>query len=223
MLTRLNYCRIAFLVLAVLILAGNTFAAPTEKLVYSFPGPAHGVHPDGGLIADADGNLYGTTTLGGADKHGAVFELSPPAAPGGAWTETVLYSFQGSPLDGALPFGTLIFDKQGNLYGTTYSGGNNDRGSIFELSPPVAPGGVWTETVLWLFGANGRAGSVAHGQAGHRPEWQSLRNHLWPFKPRRLPLRAGLRAGKAEGGGGMGGTDSLQIWRDGRRWSLSRA
>src|SRR5579864_7691854 len=97
-------------------------SAPVEQVLHSFQGGTDGYNPDGGLVADAAGNLYGTSTWGGPDTaapYGSVFELSPPSAAGGDWTKTVLYSFQGGPNDGATPFGTLIFDKAGNLYGTT--------------------------------------------------------------------------------------------------------
>jgi uncharacterized repeat protein (TIGR03803 family) len=139
---------IAFLVLAVLILSGNTFAAgPTEKVIYSFLGTPDGSRAESALVADAAGNLYGTTSDGGPDS-GTVFELSPPATAGGAWTETILYSFPSG--DGSLPGDGLIFDKLGNLYGTTSAPPNN---TVFELSPPSTPGGAWTHTVIWTFSA----------------------------------------------------------------------
>lgn len=107
-----------------------------------------------GLIFDAAGNLYGTTTMGGTYDMGTVFELSP--AQGGGWTETILYSF-GSGTDGAYPYYSgVIFDAAGNLYGTTSSGGthncqgNGGCGTVFMLTP--AAGGAWTETVLYNFG-----------------------------------------------------------------------
>jgi uncharacterized repeat protein (TIGR03803 family) len=77
-----------------------------------------------------------------------VFELSPTAK--GSWTETILYNFNGT--DGSQPYGGLIFDTSGNIYGTTYQGGDNDNATVFELSP-IASGG-WTETVLHSFACN---------------------------------------------------------------------
>ena len=104
---------------------------------------ADGLQPKGGLIFDSHGNLYGTTSGGGANGAGAVFELSPGG--GGSWTETVLYSF--CPVsgcsDGAAPVNALVQDAQGNLYGSVDGGGANAYGGIFELSP--AGGGFWTE------------------------------------------------------------------------------
>jgi uncharacterized repeat protein (TIGR03803 family) len=127
----------------------------TEKVLYSFKRDGYAVKPYGGLILDGAGNLYGTTAFGGKSILGSVFELSP--AEGGEWTETVLQSFNDVREEGSEPFGSLIFDQAGNLYGTTYSGGSDNRGVVFELAP--AGDGTWKETVLHSFskyGANGR-------------------------------------------------------------------
>lgn len=142
--------RAALLLTAMLIFAATAFAT-TAKVVYSFQGSPDGSAPQASLVADSAGNLYGTTTFGGSN-FGTVFELSPPATAGGAWTETILYAFQ-SHNDGEFPTGTLVFDKQGNLYGTTQQGGSGNvgTGTIFELSPPATTGGAWTETILWTF------------------------------------------------------------------------
>jgi uncharacterized repeat protein (TIGR03803 family) len=100
-------------------------------VLFSFGGGSDGGYPDAGLIADAKGNLYGTTEFGGADCDGTgngcgtVFKLTPKGK------ETVLYSFDGS--GGANPRGGLIVDAKGNLYGTTYVGGAHNRGTVFEL------------------------------------------------------------------------------------------
>ncbi len=122
-------------VLTLLIASVNSLASgPAEKVLHKFTGPPDGEYPQGALVPDANGNLYGTAVFGGScavsvKGCGIVFELSPPAVPGGDWTETILYTFTGGS-DGANPSGTLIFDKQGNLYGTR-------NGGIFELSPPA--------------------------------------------------------------------------------------
>ena len=88
------------------------------------------------------GNLYGATLVGGVNDLGAVYQLSPPATEGGAWTETVIFSFSG--LDGTLPFGRLQFDQNGLLYGTTSGGGALQAGhciSAYAASPnPVFHG-----------------------------------------------------------------------------------
>jgi hypothetical protein len=99
-----------------------------EQVLYAFLGGSDGGNPSSGLIFDASGNLYGTTKQGGGGTAcgsnyagcGTAFELSSNS--NGGWTETILYSFQGSS-DGALRSSGLIFDHAGNLYGTTAQGG----------------------------------------------------------------------------------------------------
>jgi len=127
----------------------------TEKLLHSFSqNGKDGYEPLAGLILDATGNLYGTTSSGGVYGHGTVFEVSPAA--GEKWTEKVVYSFcsQSGCGDGDEPIGGLIFDPAGNLYGTTVTGGtgvcnNHGCGNVFELTPKA--GGGWTETSLYSF------------------------------------------------------------------------
>jgi uncharacterized repeat protein (TIGR03803 family) len=130
----------------------------TEKVLYSFQGGSDGAEPAAGLVFDNEGALYGTTGEGGSSNEGTVFQLKPPSSPGGSWTESVLFSFNGT--DGGGPYADLIFDKKGNLYGTTVSGGplscpnGNGKtgcGTVFELSPPSQPGGSWIESVLYNF------------------------------------------------------------------------
>lgn len=102
-----------------------------EKVLYSFITAADGAVPYAGLIRDAAGNLYGTTSLGGANHYGTVFELSPTGV--GKWTERVLRSFNGA--DGNDPQAGLIMDTVGNLYGTTVEGGAHRDGTVFEITP----------------------------------------------------------------------------------------
>jgi uncharacterized repeat protein (TIGR03803 family) len=103
-----------------------------ETVLHSFTG-ADGAQPNnGGLIFDAKGNLYGTTTHGGASSFGVAFKLAPNS--GGTWTETVLHSFTGRA-DGAAPFGSLILDAKGDLYGAAELGGTSDFGVVFKLTP----------------------------------------------------------------------------------------
>jgi uncharacterized repeat protein (TIGR03803 family) len=126
-----------------------------EKVLYSFcsaTGCPDGAGPNGSLIFDSAGNLYGTTVRGGAYSKkycigtcGTVFELTRGSH--GSWTERVIHSFRYS--DGADPFTGLIFDGSGNLYGTTEMGGAYGNGVAFELSSGTE--GTWTETVLHSF------------------------------------------------------------------------
>jgi uncharacterized repeat protein (TIGR03803 family) len=128
--------------------AGSAAAAPTETVLHSFTdGSSDGFQATSVLIADSNGNLYGTTQLGGASNGGVVFKLAPDGT-----TYTVLYSFCRLPScsDGRTPEAGLIADSAGNLYGTTTGGGVSTSlcagcGTVFKLSP----GG--TETVLHAF------------------------------------------------------------------------
>jgi uncharacterized repeat protein (TIGR03803 family) len=136
----------------VVTLAIGSFAQ-TETILHSFTGGSDGGFPQAGLIFDSKGNLYGTTTGGGTSSNctgcGTVFQLVPDS--NGAWTENVLYTFGSSAnlTDGVNPFGSVVFDSKGNLYGTTTGGGSSFAGTVFELSP--GSDGVWTEKVLYNF------------------------------------------------------------------------
>jgi uncharacterized repeat protein (TIGR03803 family) len=152
---------VAPFVFVVAFAAANSALAQKETVLYSFGiKAAEGATPWGSLIMDKAGDLYGTTSEGGAYGLGTVFKLSPPATKRGAWTGTVLYSFGSQPGDGATPYDSLVTDKDGNLYGTTYSGGANNVGTVFELSPEKT--GTWTETVLYNFGGAPNDGSLPY-------------------------------------------------------------
>ena len=139
----------------ILMLAGTLAASgPKETVLHQFGTGTDGAAAYGRVISGASGNLYGTTAFGGTDGAGIVFELTNPEGPGG-WTETVLYSFSGGS-DGSQPWGGLIFDAVGNLYGTTFEGGASNAGTVYELTPGT--GGAWTETVVYSF-AGGTDGS----------------------------------------------------------------
>jgi uncharacterized repeat protein (TIGR03803 family) len=138
-----------------MLLIASTSAAAKDKVLHSFSGP-DGYDPEGGLVTDAAGNFYGTTAVGGANNVGEVFELSPQAGDG--WKMQVIYSFKNDCVDGTAPFGTLVIDANGNLYGTTVAGGpysvctpDSGNGTVFELSPPAGGSGDWTETILHNF------------------------------------------------------------------------
>src|SRR5208337_266622 len=127
-------------------------AASKEKVLHNFGKGKDGVWPYAGLIFDQAGKLYGATTSGGAYGGGTVFQLTRGA--NGGWTERILHSFQNDGKDGYWPFGGVILDSDGNLYGTTTRGGESDYGTIFRLAP--AAKGNWTERVLHSFtGADG--------------------------------------------------------------------
>jgi uncharacterized repeat protein (TIGR03803 family) len=131
------------------------FAFAQETVIYQFgaAGSNDGGGPNGGLVFDATGNMYGTTVGGGSFGFGTVFELSP--LKDGTWQESILYNFCSAGNlcpDGQFPGAGVMFDASGNLYGTTTYGGAHLSGTVFELSPPSQPGGSWTEQVLWSFG-----------------------------------------------------------------------
>jgi uncharacterized repeat protein (TIGR03803 family) len=115
------------------------------NILHAFTGGDDGSSASAGrLIFDAAGNLYGVTTVGGAHGDGVVFEVTHLQ---GAWRLLPLYAFRDQP-DGALPYGGLIFDKNGNLYGTTYYAGANDVGTVYKLTPTNS---AWKENVLYSF------------------------------------------------------------------------
>jgi uncharacterized repeat protein (TIGR03803 family) len=143
------------------------------QIIYTFQGASHGEAPYGGLTFDAAGNLYGTTTIGGPDLGGGlVYELSP--TKDGKWKKTDLHRFakpDAPTYDGALPSSYLVFDKAGNLYGTTQLGGGNNYndcgettwgcGTVFELSPEGK--GKWKETQLHRFPEGNADGLMPYG------------------------------------------------------------
>jgi len=135
-----------------------------EKVLHGFDLYSDGFNPNAGLIFDASGNLYGTTSQGGRSNGlGTVFELTPKA--GGGWTEKILHTFTNKD-DGFNPEADLTFNASGNLYGTTYAGGSISSkcefgcGTVFELTPKA--GGGWTEKVLHRFNSNGKDGYQPH-------------------------------------------------------------
>jgi uncharacterized repeat protein (TIGR03803 family) len=122
----------------------SSSGAKTE--LHLFKGGKDGSGPQGFLILDSAGNLYGTTAAGGLHNSGTVFKIA-------GTTETVLHSF-GGQLDGTDPVAGLAIDGAGNLYGTTSFGGALGNGTVFELSPPSTLGGTWVESVLYSFGSS---------------------------------------------------------------------
>jgi uncharacterized repeat protein (TIGR03803 family) len=90
-----------------------------------------GINPEGDLIFDPPGNLYGTTVGGGAHGSGMVFTLTPQL--GGVWTETPLHVFNNSGKDGVAPSSGVVFDLQRNRYGTTSTGGKHGQGMVYQI------------------------------------------------------------------------------------------
>jgi uncharacterized repeat protein (TIGR03803 family) len=120
----------------------------SESLIYNFTGCSeYGAYSASGVIFDSHGNLYGTADFGGADGAGFVYELTPSDSEK-SWTETTLYSFTGGT-NGSTPIGGLVLDAEGNLYGTTESGGLYTYwGEVFKLTPNL---GTWTKTTIHSF------------------------------------------------------------------------
>ena len=119
------------------------------------------------MVPAPDGGFY--LSGAGGPAYGAVYLVSPPLAPGGAWTQSTLYAFAGAP-DAAYPLGNLILNQDGSLYGLTYGGGQYGYGTLYQLVPPSVDGGAWTENVLYSFasgGPNGQGiGSLVAGSGG---------------------------------------------------------
>jgi uncharacterized repeat protein (TIGR03803 family) len=130
--------RVWMLLLCALLMT-ITGTTPTEAqtltTLYTFLGSSDGGEPAAGLVMNAHGDLYGTTSQGGKQGSGTVFEVTPQG------TESVLYSFclKSGCSDGSLPlYGSLVMDSQGNLYGTTIEGGSYKRGTVFKVTPSGA-------------------------------------------------------------------------------------
>lgn len=141
-----------------LTLNNNSYS---ESVLHSFHSQADAANPQGAIVGDAKGALYGTTFNGGPYGRGTIFKLTPKRS---GYAESVLYSFRGSP-DGANPVGGLIADGNGALYGTTTQGGINDWGTVFKLTPN---GNSYIESILHTFqdgndGITPRGSLVADG------------------------------------------------------------
>ncbi|MBA3915083.1 MAG: hypothetical protein H0X25_14790 [Acidobacteriales bacterium] len=149
-LTKCRFPQVIGATLCVIALSTLGFAA-SENILLALK-PSQGTYPLG-VIFDADGNLFGTAYNGGEYGTGSVYELT---LSGGVWTETAIHQF-GAGQDGKFPVGIPVFDKAGNLYGTTPQGGSYGCGIAFELSPQG--NGVWSEQVLHQFacGIDGNA------------------------------------------------------------------
>ena len=111
---------------------GKSGAPWTETVLYSFSGGPDGAYSRYGVVLDTKGNLYGTTGVG-TTNSGVVFELTPPAKKGGAWTQSVLWTFSGGSDGGDTTAGLLLSGNM--LYGTTSLGGQYSDGTVFSVVP----------------------------------------------------------------------------------------
>ncbi len=138
----------------------------TESILHSFGNGTDGRDPLAGIVFDTAGNIYGTTERGGTgslqDCHGScgtVYQLMPS---NGEWVENILVNFDVT--NGETPYGNLIIDGSGNLYGTTASGGENGGGVVYKLVPS---GGGFTYSMLYSFSSCGSRGGLAADAAGN--------------------------------------------------------
>ena len=132
--------------LAAAIILPARAATPTLTTLYNFTNLGDGGFPEAGLVLGKSGALFGTTSTG-MSGWGSVFELIPSAG-GATWTEVTIYDFTGGA-DGGNPVAGLAMGKNGIMYGTTYSGGANGYGAVFQVAPKA--GGGWTQKVLYSF------------------------------------------------------------------------
>jgi hypothetical protein len=152
----------------VFALTPATGASWKETVIHSFAG-SDGAFPNSGLAFGPTGSLFGVTPNGGSDGVGAIFTLKPPSVAGGAWTQTVLYSYGGRRYQqNEDPNGPLLIEPDGTLY-TTAEGAPAEGvgallGTVSALKPPAAQGGAWTEYVLHYFGDGGVLGGASGAQ-----------------------------------------------------------
>jgi uncharacterized repeat protein (TIGR03803 family) len=151
--------------------AGSPAKGWKKTVLYNFAGGTDGSSPQGPLLMDAAGNLYGTTKFGGNDDCvsgytcGTIFMLSPPAKGKKNWTETILHRFVGS--DGSYPTAGLIFDAAGNLFGTAPTNVFGGSGSVYELSPPSSGQTAWSFKVIYSGANSSIEGTLASDAAGN--------------------------------------------------------
>jgi hypothetical protein len=199
-----------------------------EKVLYAFKGVAagaqfgDGANPNGGLVFDSKGTIYGTTYFGGSNKKGkceggpggtgcgTVFSLTP-GKNGGPWKEKLLHLFRGIP-DGSNPGAGVTIGENGDLYGTTMWGGvEGTGGTVFQVTQSSGEPNGWTEAVLYRFtdkndGANPRAALVfgaddyPYGTATIGGEGGSVGGDVFRLKPR---AQKGWALGVLHGFGGI--------------------
>jgi uncharacterized repeat protein (TIGR03803 family) len=146
----------------------QAWAAPDFLAIYEFPGGAHGINPEAGVILGPAGSVFGTTDSDGINAGGVVFQLSPPQGAGRAWTQRILKRFR-DPAEGGYPLG-LTWTSTGVLYGVTLDGGGSSSGSgtVFRLAPLTPEYTNWTFATLHRFRG---------GDDGARPSGSLIDEH----------------------------------------------
>jgi uncharacterized repeat protein (TIGR03803 family) len=137
----------------------------TEHVLHEFSGP-DGDSPNGGVTADAKGDLFGVAASGGAGGDGVVYELTPDGQ--GGYAEQTVHDFTGTGEDGIRPEAGVTVDANGNLFGTTASGGADGEGTVFELTPQGAGG--YTEHVIHAFTGAGDDGAYPGDELAFGPD-----------------------------------------------------
>jgi len=136
----------------------------TETVLWSFGGTGDGTGPQSGVALGAGGVLYGVTHDGGTGGSGIAYSLAPPEVAGGAWAETVLYTFPESAKEHPV---ALAPGAAGALYGTTdLEAGRDEGGTAFSLTPPSSQEGSWADATIATFPARGTGESPSHQPNG---------------------------------------------------------
>ncbi len=148
------------------------------SVIYSFQGGNNGGNPNGGVVVDGSGNLFGTAGEGGYYSRGVVFELTPS---GSGWTQTTLLAFPDDDSLGAAPESGLLMDSSGILYGTTPQGGQYGAGTVYEVGP--GGGGGLLASLPYMAG-NGSFSKLAMDNHGHLygTAWLGNVFKLTPFR-----------------------------------------
>jgi uncharacterized repeat protein (TIGR03803 family) len=159
---------LAVAAVTVALVAGSRCAAQ-ETVLHTFVNQSDGYGPGGGLTFNAKGDLFGTASFGRetASVDGTAFELTPNVS--GGFTFQTIHGFSQATGDGGNPASAVVFDSNGNLYGTTPNGGGGQCGIVYELSPPAAAGDEWTETIVYTFNPQGIGIGQPPGNDGCNP------------------------------------------------------
>jgi uncharacterized repeat protein (TIGR03803 family) len=199
----------------------------TETLLFSFGGNAqygpNGATPFSGVLLDSKLNIFGTTQAGGIKGAGTIYELAAPANPKGPYKEHVVYNFNGTT--GAQPKASLVFDSAGYLYGTTYLGGANKEGTVFQANahanltqttmtsspnPSVLGQAVtFTATVTSLNGPPPDGENVLFDKIGNAP----LVNGVATFTTKKLPVGSIHTSATYAGDINFTSTSSAKMWQ----------